>query len=405
MDNQRLLPTAWVALCLRALYVAATALCGVFISVYLWVNSFDFSVVCRYYLAVYTITPGIFLLAGWYSQARDRLHVYRLGLVLHAIFYGLLLLLRERSPEYATLLGAFLGVAWGVFWAGANTLDFDVTLEGRREYYFGLLSSTSGLVSLLCPMIAGLIIRYVGDEREGYLWIFALSAMLYLGGFTLSFLMPSDNTRRPFRIWRALLPGRDQRDWRLIMLASMSLAGSFNIFMFLLGLLMYMQTGNELTVGGYASFQALASVIVAFFVGRWVTPRTRRRYMFLGVAVLLVAGSLMAFKLTIVTLVLFGLLRSISMPMFGIPHSGLRMDIIAKSAENPAQRIEYISAWEVPLAIGRVIMMLVMLGLFNLLSESEIGLRITIFILCAIRIVTYQLVTRTSALNGDSRSA
>jgi YQGE family putative transporter len=183
-----------------------------------------------------------------------------------------------------------------------------------------------------------------------------------------------------------------------MMLASASMSGSFNIFPFVLGLLMYMRTGNELSVGGYASLQALAGVIVAFIVARVVTPRTRRPYMFWGLIVLVAAGCLMAFEVTATVLIVFGLLRSISGPLFGIPYGGLRYDIIAKCAQDPSQRIEYIAAWEVPLAIGRVIMMFVMMGVYHFLNGNDIALRIILFVICAIRILTYRFSTSTSVL-------
>jgi len=396
--KHRLDRKAWVALTLNALYSAAEALCSVFVSVYLWINSQDFLTVCWYHVTIFFVTPFFFLLAGWYSQVRDRLHMYRLGLVLHAVFYATLLSLEKRSGDYPVALGALLGVTWGVYWAGANTFNYDVTTPGRREYYIGLVMAVSGAVSLLAPLLSGFIIRSASIPQHGYRMVFAIVLGLYVLSLALSFLIPRDNVRRPFRIARALFPRKDQRDWQLMMLASASMSGSFNIFPFVLGLLMYMRTGNELSVGGYASLQALAGVIVAFIVARVVTPRTRRPYMFWGLIVLVAAGCLMAFEVTATVLIVFGLLRSISGPLFGIPYGGLRYDVIAKCAQDPSQRIEYIAAWEVPLAIGRVIMMFVMMGIYYFLNGNEVALRIVLFVICAIRVLTYRFSTSTSVL-------
>ena len=396
--KHRLDRKAWVALTLNALYSAAEALCSVFVSVYLWINSQNFLTVCWYHVTIFFVTPFFFLLAGWYSQARDRLHMYRLGLVLHAVFYATLLSLGKRSGDYPVALGALLGVTWGVYWAGANTFNYDVTTPGRREYYIGLVMAVSGAVSLLAPLLSGFIIRSASIPQHGYRMVFAIVLGLYVLSLALSFLIPRDNVRHPFRIARALFPRKDQRDWQLMMLASASMSGSFNIFPFVLGLLMYMRTGNELSVGGYASLQALAGVIVAFIVARVVTPRTRRPYMFWGLIVLVAAGCLMAFEVTATVLIVFGLLRSISGPLFGIPYGGLRYDVIAKCAQDPSQRIEYIAAWEVPLAIGRVIMMFVMMGIYYFLNGNEVALRIVLFVICAIRVLTYRFSTSTSVL-------
>ena len=396
--EHRLDRKAWVALALNALYSAAEALCSVFVSVYLWINTQDFITVCSYHITIYLVTPFFFVLAGWYSQVRDRLHVYRLGLVLHAVFYSILLALGERCGEHAVALGALLGATWGIYWAGLNTFNYDVTTPGRREYYIGLVMAASGVLSLLAPLVSGFIIQNAPSPRQGYHAVFAAVLGIYMLSLALSLLIPRDNVRRPFRMARALFPRRDQRDWQLMMLASASMAGSFNIFPFVLGLLMYMRTSNEFSVGGYASLQALAGIIVAYFVARNITPRTRRPYMFCGLLALLAAGCLMAFPVTMYVLIAFGVLRSISGPLFGIPYGGLRYDIIAQCARDPFERIEYLVAWEIPLAIGRVLMMLVVMGIYHCMHGGDAALRIILFVICFIRILTYQFSTRTSAM-------
>jgi MFS transporter, YQGE family, putative transporter len=400
MDHKHLQSKAWVALTLQGLYSGANALCGIFVAVYLWKNSHDFQLVCRHYLVLYTVTPIVFLLAGWYAQARDRLHVYRAGLVLHALYYALILMLRERSPEYAIHLGALLGLTWGLFWAGANTFNFDVSAQGKREAYSGLLQGISGTVNFIGPLVAGAIIYKSPDRLQGYHYLFAIAIVLYLAAFVFSFSMPHDRTPRPYHIRRALFPGKDQRDWRLIMSAALTLAGAYNLMTFLLGLLIFMMTDSEMSVGGLASLQAVARIIVSFALAKVVVPSNRQTYMRWGVIILAVAGAIISLKMTALTLVIFGLMRSVAMPLFGIPHFSLCLDIISDSIEDPAQRIEYIAAWEVPLALGRIAMMLTMMGLYHWLSGNELGLRISLFVVCALRIVTYLILSKTSALQN-----
>ncbi|MEA3364775.1 MAG: MFS transporter [Candidatus Hydrogenedentes bacterium] len=400
MNTKRLEPKAQVALTLHGLCTAARTLCEIFVSVYFWRVGRDFGLVCWHYFAVFAVTPVVFLASGWLAQRWDRLYPYRLGVVLYAVYYLMLLILRERSSDYAVLLGALLGVTWGCYWSGVNTFNFDVTEPGNRERYFGFLQAISSTMRFAAPLAGGALITLASDNLMGYYLVFALAIACYISAFVLSFWMPRDRERRPYRLKRALFPGKDQRDWRLIMAAAFTLAGMFNIFAFLLGLLMYMKTENELNVGGLASIQSIAAIITAIFVGRTMRPRSRMKYMRWGVAMILAAGVMMFTELTLFTLVLFGLLRSMAAPFFGIAHFSLRMDAIANCAEAPHQRIEYISAWEVPLAVGRVVMMLVIIGLSDWLTEGELGIRIALFMLCALRMLTYFLLSKTSVARG-----
>jgi YQGE family putative transporter len=398
MSNTKLHPKATVAFVLTGLYSAAEALCSIFVTVYFWINSHDLNLICRYYIALFVVTPVFYILAGWYSQARDRLHVYRLGLVLHAAYYGVLLVVQERAPDYAVALGAMLGVTWGAYWGAANTINYDVTTHGKRERFYGLLGAVTNLARLAAPPIGGLIIQMSEDRLQGYHRLFALVLGLYLLAFFLSYRLPKDDERRPFRIRRALFPGRDQRDWRYVMLASMSLAGSFHIFGILLGLLMYLETNNEVNVGGFASYQALVAIAVSTFLSRYMRTENRGGYMLAAAILLFAAGFLFFTEITALTLILFGLLRSVSMSAFGIGHFSLRMEIIGNSAEEPSQRIEYLCAFEIPLAIGRILMLLCLMYFSSYFAEDGIGIRITMFLLCTLRLITYGLLAQTSPL-------
>lgn len=398
MSPPRLSSNARLAIALQTLYFLAESFCSVFVAVYLWVNSHDFGVVCKHYLALYSITPVVFIFAGWYAQARDRLHVYRLGLVLHIVYYAVILYLQERSADYALELGAILGVTWGIYWPGANTFNYDATVEGSRELFFGTLQAFVGSVRFLAPVFAGIIIHFSADELAGYNWIFALVIVVYILCFVLSFWMPHDREYRPFHIRRALFPGKDQREWRIVMVTASTLAGAYYIFQFFLGLLMYMETENELTVGGYTSVQAIVTVIVSSILARVIVPSKRLAYIRWGCMLLVAAGVIISFKITVATLFLFGIIRSVAGPMFATSHFGYRMDTIAATVRHPSERIEYLCAWETPLAIGRVVIMSLMWGLYELLDENELGLRLALLALCSLRILTYLVLRQSETL-------
>lgn len=387
---------AWLIILLNAFYSVADALCSVFVSVYFYVNSLDVSLVFQHYITLYITTPIAFIFAGWYAKTHDRTHVFRIGLILHAVYYAVLLCLRTDSVNYVIPLGALFGITWGFFWAGNNTFQFDFSAGGKsREYFLGLITAVSNSAKMVAPFVSGAIIALSPTPERGYHLVFFLALVIYLVSILVSFCIPHIKTHRPFRIRKALFPPKEDRDWRLIMAAAASLAGSFHIFHFLMAILMFRYViENEAAVGGYVSFQGLITVITAFLVGRYVTPHRRRYFMFCGVAVLLLAGMVVSWKISFTTLMLFALLRSVSLPLFGVPHTAVRFEVMHHTAEAPTERIEYICAWEIPLAIGRIIAMCAVMILYAVAEEA--GLRMAVFLLCAIRIVTYALVKRVS---------
>lgn len=386
---------AWLIILLNAFYSIADALCSVFVSVYFYVNSLDVTLVFHHYTTLYFTTPIAFIIAGWYAKTRDRTHVFRIGLILHALYYALLLYLRTEAVHHVIPLGALFGITWGFFWAGNNIFQFDFSSGGKsREYFLGLISAVSSGAKMAAPFISGAIIRLSVTPERGYHLIFSLALIIYLASIVVSFRIPHERSRRPFRIRKALFPPVENRDWRLIMVAAASLAGSFHIFHFLMAILMYRHVSNEAAVGGYVSFQGLITVVTAYFVGRYAMPHRRLGFMYWGVVILIIAGVVLASKITLATLVIFAFFRSISLPLFGIPHMAVRFEVMQQVVREPSDRIEYICAWEVPLAVGRIVLMCVVMTLYAIADDT--GLRISIFLLCILRIATYQLVKRVS---------
>ncbi|MCK5861989.1 MAG: MFS transporter [Candidatus Hydrogenedentes bacterium] len=396
-------PKAWLIIFMNALYSVADSLCSVFVSVYLYVHSLDFNTVFIHYLMIYIVTPFAFTFAGWYAKSHDRTHVFRIGLALHAVYYAFLLYLREDAPQYAAHLGALLGVTWGFFWAGNNTFQYDFSNGMRnREYFLGMISTVNNGARLFAPLISGIIIAFAPTSHTGYRIIFSLALFIYLIASLLSFRIPHSQKGQPFHLKTALFPPKKHRDWRIILLASASLAGSFHIFHFLLAIIMYTQANSEVQVGGYASLQGLISIVSAYLVGRFVVPKTRSAFMFWGVVALSAAGFIIMWKITMATLIAFAFLRSVSLPLVGIPHTGIRFEVMQRTTSRPDERIEYLCAWEIPLAVGRILMMALLMALYAWIGE--VGIQIALLILCLNRIFTYMLLRHISFVRNPSLS-
>lgn len=401
MPKRPIHPQAAITLAMSALFMAAEAFCSIFVSVYLWVNSHDFSIVCWHYLTVFGVTPIFFVIAGGLAQRYDRTWVYRVGVVLSVAFYATLLALGPNVPEYAIPLGVMLGVAWGFFFAGLNTLNYDMSVEGGRELYIGMLMGVVGVAQLISPMVAAFVVAYAPDEQFGYRILFGAAVALYGVNALVSFFITPDHERKPYRVVPALFPPRHQRDWRLVMFSTLTMAGAYNIFTFLLAVIMFMESDSALNVGGLASLQALVGIIASVIAARYITRARRRNYMIAG-AMLLAAGGLCVIPgITIGSLIALGILRAAAEPLFGVPATGIRFDIIANTINHPSERTAYVCAWEVPLGIGRVIMMAYLATLYYALPEDLLGLRIGILTLACLRIVTVLILLQTDVAKQD----
>ena len=388
-------------LAINALFWAADGLCAIFVNIYLWRVQREFPVLLRYNLSCWLTIPAFILLAGWLSQARDRTWALRIGLALHALFYMSLLWLRESAVAHVIPLGVVLGVAMGFYYAGLHTLTFDVTAQGERDYYVGLSSFTSGITGAVAPFAAGAVIGLATGLR-GYVMVFALAVVLYVLAFAMSLRLPPDREPRPFRLRAALLPPREHKDWRLVMALWAVFGGRFGIFMFIVGLLMYMASGSEMVVGGYSLVTGAIRIFGSLVVGRAVTPARRLPFMLLGALSATAAGLIMLGPINLPVVWAFGIMLAVSTPLFSIPSSAIQLDVIGRTAAEPSQRVEYVCAREVPLVIGRVMYLGVLWSLYDLLTKNLLGLRIAVCLTAATALLGYLLMSRISFVREEA---
>lgn len=399
--SRRLLGPARTLLAINALFWAADGLCSIFVNIYLWRVQREFPVLLRYNLACWVTIPPFILLAGWLAQARDRTWALRIGLALHAVFYLSLLSLREAAVGHVVPLGVVLGVAMGFYYAGLHTLTFDVTAQGERDYYVGLSSFTSGITGAVAPFAAGAVIGLAAGLR-GYVMVFALAVVLYVVAFATSLRLPPDREVRAFRIRVALLPPKEHSDWRRVMALWAVFGGRFGIFMFIVGLLMYMASGSEMVVGGYSLVTGSIRILGSLVVGRAVTPARRLPFMLLGALSGTAAGLIMLGPINLLVVWAFGIMLAVSTPLFSIPSSAIQLDVIGRTAADPSQRVEYVCAREVPLAVGRFIYLAVLWSLYDLLTKNLLGLRIAVCVTAATALLGYFIMSRISFVREEA---
>lgn len=79
-----------------------------------------------YYLIGYFIVGAIFLLAGDIVKTKNKVKVYRYGIILNCIFVLIISILGEKCKEYYLALGILYGISQGVYWVVCHALRTEV---------------------------------------------------------------------------------------------------------------------------------------------------------------------------------------------------------------------------------------------------------------------------------------
>ncbi|RAP78615.1 MFS transporter [Paenibacillus montanisoli] len=354
-DSRALDSQAILLLAVQALLGTANALSGTFLPVYLWKASQSFSLIGWFNFTQFLVSGLTFWLAGKWVKEHNKMNSLRLGVALSGVFYFVVLMLGKSAITYVVPLGMLLGIGNGCFWLAFNVVYFEITEPGNRDRFngwAGLLGSGAGIIA---PWISGWLITSNKGER-GYSIIFTISSVIFAVAVVLSFWLKKRETSGTYEWFQGFRVLRERGNpWRHAVPAIISQGIREGVFMFLIGLLVYIATKNEGKLGNFSLVTSLVALGSFWLVGRILKPKRRRAAMLIGAAAITAIIAVLFMPLSYKTLLIFGLGTALFMPLYIIPMTSTVFDLIGADENSARQREEYVILREAGLTVGRVI--------------------------------------------------
>lgn len=341
-----------LVLLVRGLLTLGIGLSNVFVNIYLWRVSKDLHVLALFNLFLFSSVPFAFVLAGWVARNFDRLWCLRIGVVVHTIFYLIILLLKKESVHFIIPLGFFKGIGVGFFHLAEHILVFDLTEDQTRDFFNGINGFSAAFFGMVAPFVSGWVIKNMSD-LSGYNVIFGLTVGIFIVVEVVSFFIHPRYCPGSFSLWRVFK--RPDPNWRRI-LGVIGLNGfRTGIFSFLTALLVFLASGNEFVLGSYSLLVGGLTLLSTFGLAHLVKPK--RRCLFIHISSLMLALSLgvLIWRADWLGVLIFGILTGLFDPFFDIPFESLSYKIIENDTTDEDLRIEYIVARELPLNLGRIL--------------------------------------------------
>ncbi len=191
--EKRLSRDAIVTLVIHACYQFGGSMAQVFLHLYLWRLTESLFVNGTFLIIGFITASFAFAIGGKIAKTKDRLFVYRIGILLTAIFYLLIIIVREGVVEYYFLFAIFNGTAGAFYWLGYLTLMYDVSTDRNRIRYLGLNSITFNSAGMAGPALAGFIIA-MNQDLSGYIIVFTLALVMFVFTTIGSFKLRTDPT-------------------------------------------------------------------------------------------------------------------------------------------------------------------------------------------------------------------
>lgn len=395
-------------LAISGIFTLSVGLSNTFVNIYLWKVDRSFRSIGWYNLLVYVAIPIAFMMAGWIAKHRNAVFTLRLGIGLHAGFYLLSLIGGTTVARLPGVLGVVMGAAAGSYWLSFNMLSFKVSESTSRERFYGLNGVMGAVAGMVAPFVAGYVIQ--AEDRfngiSGYHVIFGLSLGLFVLAVFVSARLKDREKAGPIYLKQALSRLR-VRPWRMLLLGCFSYGAREGVFLFLIGLLMYIATGSELRLGEFLLLQSGLSTISFYAVSRFVKPTWR--LWVLGIGAFGMAGAAILFLLPLHAslIVLYGSVIALVLPLFLVTLQGIVFDGINAIDPERTLFMEHIIVREALENAGRVTGIAVFL---LLIAPHPTGTRIAYFAfaLGLVQIITWILLWRGGSVRfglegGNSR--
>jgi YQGE family putative transporter len=399
--SRRLSAEAVLAIGINSLFQFGASMAGLFLNLYLWRLTEDLAINGVYNIIVFLLTPVGFLAGAWLAKRTDRLVTYRIGIVLTALFYLLVILAGTSVVRHFIWFALFNGFASGMYWTAYLVLMYDVSTGANRIRFLGLNTTFFNLAGLAGPAVAGTIIG-VMEGLTGYLVTFSLALALFVLAAVFSLrIRPSETRHKAFYLKLVPLALRRQPAWLRALFAFFLWGVLQGITLFLPNIMLYRTVGREDWVGYLTIFFSGLVILSSFLISRFGREYLGRRYVLLSSVGVTVGAAFLFIDFTFWTVAVFMILFSLGNPLM---HNTLSNSYYRQIALLPLKgqlRNEAVVMRETFLNAGRILSIVALLAFAGDLESAM--LPVVLFAAAVVQALNFFLVEKPERQPEESR--
>ena len=384
---------AKIILILSVLFTIAMGFSGIFVNVFIWKATNDYTGIISYHLMQFIFLPLTFIVSGWLAKKWDGVWPLRIGIGLFILFFMVVLTFHDMIHHLLYPLGILQGLAGGFYWLALQVLVFDYTDATNRDTFNGFNGSITSIAGAVTPLISGLIISFC-DANVGYYIVFTLTLIFFGIQIFVSFLIKPRPTAQTL-CWDKLIHTNNP-DWKLYQKSSFFWGLKNGIIIFVIQILIFTATGSELSLGKITFIAALLGAFAFWVEQKLIKPHHRAKSLLLGSVFMLISILGLLFKINTTTLLFYTFVDAIFLPFFLVPMTSAGFNALSFH-DDEKFRIEYIINKDLFLNSGRTVSLLCLLLLLYFFNDRKVITYYLVF-LGSVQFISYFYLRRLSFL-------
>lgn len=343
---------------------------GLFLNLYLWRLTEDLVINGIYNIINFAMTPIGFAFGAWIAKRTDRLVTYRIGILLTALFYLMVILAGTSVVDYYVLFAIFNGFALGMYWTAYLVLQYDVSNSANRLRFLALNTTFFNAAGLAGPAVAGAIIGMM-EGLSGYIATFSLSLVLFVAAAVVSLRVSrSDSRHKPLYLRLTPLVMRRVPRWFKALLGFFVMGLYQGVMLFLPNILLFLTVGREDWVGYLGVLFSGLVIASGYVISRTAKEDLAKVYVLVSAAGVAVGASFLFVDFAFWTVAVFMVLHSLCNPLMLNTLQTYYFRMISELPLKGQLRNEAVVMREIFLNAGRVLSIVLLLAFAADLSSG-----------------------------------
>lgn len=353
------------------------------INIYFWRITQDIPFLVLFNTVFFTAHALTYIPAGKIAKEYNRFLPLRIGMVLQLAYLLLILFLKEDVARFIVPVALIGGISHGAYWLSDNLLKFDLTEPENRLKAGAGYEIMHSIANSILPLFASILVAADGGVFHAYSRIFVLAILFAALVFASSFFISKDKIfyRTKLRFFSASKELLMDRNTRIACIGN-ALFYVSRMMPVLLGLLLFVGSGSELSIGKYQFVTILIVVATNFAMGRYLSRKNYRLMLIWGGITGLLLTSILVVSQSYLAIFTYGILSSLT-AFLSAPFYPLLLDAFDMHCKNRMElidkRVEYIMLMEFFVLLGSLVSLATLLLLHSFLDSRAIGAVVMIF--------------------------
>ena len=354
-----------------------------FVMYFFKIANYQIVPIVKYYFMLYLFLLIGFILIRNMMKRNIKVPYFRIGISLQALYVAALLLLKENIVNFIIPIGALRGIANGFYYYPNSMLNSEQVSNENRSKVDGVTQTITSIVSILMPVILGVLLTYMDYTAVGKIFI-----LFFIIMFILSFKIqdpPYKNSNLNMKgFWKLLKKEKELR--KIVVMPFLGgltyFSGSYVIIITLIKVINFK---TNLALGVVESVCAIIGLLISIIYSLNIDKRKMNKILKIGG--ILTLGALVFYALypNLNSFIVVLLINSSFIALITLIDTTIGIDLTNHTKIKKSYKAEYLLAREIALTTSRCIgftIVLITILLFgnNAINYLLIGLGIIILI-------------------------